>query len=271
MKQNKKRLLKWVFISIFVFVTLLVGSFVWLFCCNAPSNPHNYPTIGAIPVPKGYHRIDGKDKEYTDYLRNLPLKERGSKIHLYLGGFVTNQGTNYAVIDMTLLSNAEQCADVCMRLRAEYLFKAGKTIKFQDVNGKTLHYEGGPSRKEFEKYLRSLYLVASTFSLCREMKTIPLADMQPGDVFVYPAHGWQSLGHAMMVVDVAVNKQGRKVYMLAEGNTPARSIHIVWNLLSGSRTPWFTLDESADSLLINVCLYKATDLRRFNQLHSAGN
>ena len=79
------------------------------------------------------------------------------------------------------MSNAEQCADACMRLKAEYLYQTGQynKIKFQDVNGKSLRYSGGASREAFYRYLRRLYGVASTFSLCREMQPRALADIHP--------------------------------------------------------------------------------------------
>ena len=88
-----------------------------------------------------------------------------------------------------------------------HLYQTGQygRIRFQNVNGKAMAYGGGGSRKAFEQYLRNLYGVASTFSLSREMKTRRLADMQPGDVFVYPARYGQKYGHAVMVVDVAQN------------------------------------------------------------------
>lgn len=142
---------------------------------------------------------------------------------------------NYAVVNLSMLSNAEQCADACMRLKAEYLYQTGQynKIKFQDVNGQSLRYSGGASREAFYRYLRRLYGVTSTFSLCREMQPRPLADIQPGDVFVYPGNG-RFLGHAVIVVDVAVNK----AFLLAEGNTPARDIHLIRNLENPFRSPW---------------------------------
>ena len=131
---------------------------------------------------------------------------------------------NYAVVGLPLLSNAEQCADACMRLRAEYFYQTGQynNIQFQDVNGHTLHYRGGASREALHRYLRHLYGVASTFSLSREMQPRTLAEIQPGDVFVYPGKG-QFLGHAVLVVDVAVNKDGKKAFLLAEA--PPRLRH----------------------------------------------
>ena len=260
-----KKILKWTIAGTFLTVIAVGGFGLWILFGSKTSNPNNYKTIGEIPEPWGYVRINGDDVAYTNYLRSLPLKERGAKVQLYTGGNARFQSLNYAVINMPILSNAEQCADVCMRLRAEYLFNTGQygRIRFQNVNGKTLNYGGGGSRKSFEHYLRNLYGVASTFSLSREMKTRRLADMQTGDVFVYPARYGLQYGHAVMVVDVAINSDGKKAFLLAEGNTPAREIHVMRNFENPFRSPWFMLDEDADNLILSVFHYKASDLKSF--------
>lgn len=259
------KIVKKLFMCVLLLVIAGVCAGLWIFYGSKTSNPHNYATIGDIPTPWGYERVSGDDATYSWYLRSLPLKKKGSKVQLYTGGEARFQSLCYAVVDLPLLSNAEQCADVCMRLRAEYLYNTGQygRIRFQNVNGKTLSYGGGASRKSFERYLKNLYGVASTFSLSREMETRRLADMQPGDVFVYPARYGHKYGHAIMVVDVAVNKHGKKAFLLAEGNTPARNIHVLRNFENPFRSPWFTLDEDADDLLLAVFHYKASELRHF--------
>ena len=246
-----KKILKWTIVGAFLAVIAVGGFCLWILYGSKTSNPNNYKTIGDIPVPWGYERISADDVDYANFLRSLPLKRRGSKVQLYTGGNSRFQSLNYAVVDMPLLSNAEQCADVCMRLRAEYLFSTGQYGRIRC------------SRKSFERYLRYLYGVASTFSLSREMKTRRLADMQPGDVFVYPARYGQRYGHAVMVVDVAINNNGKKAFLLAEGNTPAREIHVMRNFENPFRSPWFMLDEDADNLILSVFHYKATDLKHF--------
>ncbi len=259
------KIVKRTFLVILIIALTAAGYGAWILFGSTTSNPHDYKTVGDIPSPWGYERLKGDDPAYADYLRSLPLKGRGSDVMLYTGGKSRFQSLNYAVVDIPILSNAEQCADVCMRLRAEYLFQAGRygRIKFQNVNGRNMVYGGGGSRKAFERYLRNLYGVASTYSLSREMKTRRLADMQPGDVFVYPARYGQKYGHAVMVVDVAVNKRGKKAFLLAEGNTPARNIHVMRNFENPFRSPWFMLDEDADNLILSVFHYKSTDLRHF--------
>ena len=260
-------------IRIVLMVVLLVviaalGYGAWILLGGKTSNPNNYATVGDIPTPWGYERIKGEDATYSEFLRSLPLKRKGSEVLFYTGGKARFQSLNYAVVDLPLLSNAEQCADVCMRLRAEYLYQTGQygRIHFKNVNGKTMPYGGGSSRKSFERYMRNVYGVASTFSLSRELKTRPLSEMQPGDVFVYAATdrpGNHKYGHAIMVVDVAVDKNGKKAFLLAEGNTPARNIHVMRNFKNPFRSPWFFVDADEDNLLLAVFRYKASELRHF--------
>jgi hypothetical protein len=262
------KVMKKILIVTLLIVISVLGNVEWILLGSKTSNPNNYKTVGDIPAPWGYERCEGSDSQYCSYLRLLPLRRKGSEVMLYTGGRARFQSLNYAIVDIPLLSNAEQCADVCIRLRAEYLYysKQYGNIHFKDVNGNTMRYSGGASRKSFENYLRRVYGVASTYSLSREMKTRRLSDMQPGDVFVYAAvdrPGNHKYGHAIMVVDVAENKKGKKAFLLAEGNTPARNIHIMRNFENPFHSPWFFLDDDADLLLLSVFTYKSKELRHF--------
>ena len=109
---------------IFLILTILLSLFtiitVWLFSSYNKSNPWKAKTIGDIPVPAGFSRVEAVEGSYADFLRRQPLKEKGAKIELFTGGNANYQWLGAAVIDNTLLSNYEQCADVTMRLRAEY-------------------------------------------------------------------------------------------------------------------------------------------------------
>ena len=184
-----------------------------------------------------------------------------------MGTIADLQDLNYAVVDLPLLSNAEQCADVCMRLRAEYLYSKGRysDIHFLNVQGKVLKYSGGESRKEFEDYLRHVFDVANTYSLNQEMSIRKLSNIQPGDVFVYPANS-QRYGHAIMVADVAQNPEtGGKAVMLVEGFMPARSIHILQNWDDSHNSPWFIFDEEGGNLTFALFEFNATNLKFFSE------
>lgn len=242
--------------------TLSIGG--WLWYSVRTSNPWKAATIGDIPTPVGYTRVEAPRGSYTEYLRNLPLKKRGSKVHLYTGGDARMQYLSAGVIDQDILSNAEQCADVTMRLRAEYLWSKGRygDIHFRDVNGKQLRYSGGSSRKAFEKFMRNVYGVCSTFSVYHETKPRNVHDVQPGDVLVYPARPGHKYGHAVMVVDVAKNRNGKVAVMCAEGNTPAREKHVIRNF-NPLHNPWFFLDEDDDTFYINVFHFEKDELRHY--------
>lgn len=237
---------------------VVVAGVVWWY--SRTSNPWNAKCIGDISAPWGYTRVEGR---YAEFMRSLPLKKKGSKVQYYTGGDARYQWLSAGVIDLPMLSNAEQCADMAMRLRAEYLFSQGRCsdIHFQNVNGSRLQYHGGGSRKALEKFLRKAYGCCSTFSVSRETEPRKISEVQPGDVLVYTARKPESVGHAMIVVDVA--RKGKKVaIMCAEGNTPARELHIVRNLNPLSN-PWFFFDGGESTLWISVFHFNKDELRHY--------
>ena len=245
---------------------IAIGNWLWGELCVEKSNPQSYASIGEIPTPGGFKRIDGEDQDNARFLRSLPLKPKGAVIKYYWGGVADLQDLNYAIVDLSLLSNAEQCADVCMRLRAEYLYQAGRTndIHFMDVQGNLLKYDGEESRESFEKYLRHVLDVANTYSLRKEMEKRDLGRIQPGDVFVYPANSSQ-YGHAVMVADVAEDENGYLAVLLVEGYLPARSIHVMRNWQDAKNSPWFILNGESDEITFSAFHFSVDDLRYFPQ------
>ena len=248
-----RRYIIWGSIGMLVILGFIILMFV--------SNPWNAKMIGEVPCPMGYSRISAEDS-YTEFLRDLPLKKRGSFVHLYTGGIARLQFLSAGVVDMPILSNSEQCADMAMRIRAEYLFKEGRygEIRFTDVNGKRQAYEAGFSREAFEKYLRHVYGVCNTASVYKETKARELKDVQPGDILVYPSRQKGRYGHAILVADVARNKSGKLAILCVEGNTPAREAHIVRNP-NLFRNPWFVLNDGDEVIHISVFHFNKEELR----------
>lgn len=243
-----------------LFGILFVG--VALICSIYISNPWNAKRIGEIPCPAGYTRVASDD--YTGFLRDLPLKKPGSLVHLYNGELARLQFLSAGVIDMPILSKDEQCADITMRIRAEYLWENGRynDICFTSVDGKEQHYTGGSSRAAFEKYMRTVYGTCNTASVFRETKERALKDIHPGDILVYPSRKKGYYGHAVLVVDVARNKSGKVAVLCVEGNTPAREAHVIRNL-NPFRNQWFILDEKRNSYNISVFRFNKTELRHY--------
>jgi len=228
------------------------------------SNPWNAARLGEIPAPFGYSRVDAEAGSCAEYLRGLPLKRRGTPVMLYSGEEARFQCLSSGVVDIPLLSNNEQCADVTMRLRAEYLWNSGQygKITFTDVSGVRRPYKGGDSRKAFENYLKTVYCYCNTSSVYKETKPRDLADIQPGDVLVYPSRRSGTYGHAVLVADVARSRSGKVAVLCVEGNTPARDVHVVRNS-NPFRNPWFVLDADDDEIHVSFFRFKKQELRHY--------
>ena len=235
-------------------------------------------SIGSIPSPAGFIRYEGKDARYTAFIRNLPLLPADSILRYYDGSPNDSLARYYyRRIALPLLKQSEQCADVCMRLRAEYLFTTRQffNIHFSDTSHRVLKYYFGNNHPALNRFLKRVFEVANTESMKASMPLRKLADIQPGDVFLYDAKSRPSsqYGHAMMVADVAVHPAtGRKAILLLEGSTPATNIHLVKNLADPSHSPWFFLEDSTSiaesdgaskTLNFGVASYRTDELYYF--------
>ena len=239
-------------------------------------------TIGSIPPPQGFTRTDVSG--FGAYLRNLPLKPEGSKVKLYDGSTKWWQGGAYAVVDMEIgKSDLQQCADACMRLRAEYLWrnKQYSAIHFNFTNGFRADYskwaegyhisvkgnqaswyqagEADYGYNTFRKYLNMVFSYAGTASLSKEMKSISLKDARPGDVFIIGGHP----GHAMMIVDIATDSKGRKAMLVAQSYMPAQDIHVVTNLNDKRVSPWYIYDENIETFTFPEWTFQSYQIKRF--------
>lgn len=111
---------------------------------------------------------------------------------------------------------------------------------------------GGNKRQQLEQFLEVVFSYCGTISLDKETKPVnDLNNLQAGDVFIKAG----SPGHAMIVVDVAVNK-GEKIFMLAQGLMPAQSIHIVRNLLDEAVSPWYRVTDDLKMITPEWVFYR---------------
>lgn len=258
MKQ-KKRFILW----IFVIPVVLIAGMAWLLW-GGVSNPAGRKTIGRITPPMGFQRVKVEPGSFGAFLREFPLQGRGSHMKYYDGTLAYGQYFGYAVLDLPMISENEQCCDAVQRMRSEYLFSQGRysDIHFASFQNGTMRYGGGGDREALYKYLRKVYGASNTSTLRHELKKKPFAEIAPGDVLVYEADRNHSVGHAVLVVDVAVNpRNGRKAIMVAESSMPALTMHIVRDVLHPFRSPWAVMDGSEESLLVSGIRFKAGDLR----------
>ena len=244
-------------------------------------------TIGDINPREGFRRIKVDPNSFGAYLRSFPLKDDWN-LYYYDGNPVKNQTGGYAVLDIDIgTKDLLQCADAVMFLRASYLYaqKRYKDIHFNSLSGFKLEYaryaEGERlknvngklswvkstkpdySYATFRKFMDLVFGYANTASLEKELPQRKIEDVQIGDIFVVSGNP----GHAMMVVDMAIDKEGNRALLFAQGMMPAQSVHVVTNLEHGEDTPWYLIDKYLDwgSLLIfpNYVFSADTDLKYF--------
>ena len=174
--------------------------------------------IKAIPLPQGFETISGKEPGFGDWLHDLPMKT-DKTVYLYNGTPKINQAAQFAVLDISVGNkDLQQCADAVMRLRAEYLFAthAYDRIRFTDNDGGVYQFDAPYTKEHLQAYLQKVFGMCGTASLSKQFHTVPLIDLKAGDVLIKGGFP----GHAVMVVDMAQNASGEKIYLLAKSYMP---------------------------------------------------
>lgn len=223
-------------------------------------NPTGKTLQQRVTLPTGYTRVSTAAGSFGAYLQNMPLLPNGSMVHYYNGQVKPNNGIYVAVVDMNIgTKDLQQCADVIMHARAEYLYKQSKRdkIHFTLTSGFVAYYSkwkdgyrmevkgnkvswvkkqaAGDSYASFMEYMDMIYTYCGTLSMSRELKAIKYEDIQPGDVLIKGG----SPGHAELVMDVAKDKQGNKIYLLAQSYMPAQQMQILANPKNRQFSPWY--------------------------------
>lgn len=191
-------------------------------------------TIDLIQAPNGYERTIVSDTSFGTFLRTLELSNDNT-VYYYNGEKKHNQ-SHYAVIALPLDGELEQCADFVMKLRMLYLKTQSRDIVFYDNEDGV--YKLSYPYNNFKQYKQTVFGMCGSMSLSKHLQPRDMKDIHIGDVFIRGGFP----GHVQIVIDIVQNAEGHKMFMLAEGYTPAQSPHIVRNLKDNS--PWFNYDES---------------------------
>jgi len=235
-------------------------------------------------TPDDFVRLETRPNSFAHYLQNFKLKPHEAKVHLFNGELKYRQNIHVAVLDIDVgKRDLQQCADATMRLRAEYLFqrKLYDKISFNFTNGFKASYskwrkgyrikvKGNKvtwvksnsettSYQSFRKYLVMVFSYAGTLSLEKELPKRKLESLQIGDIFIQGG----SPGHAIIVVDLAENKNGEKMFLLAQSYMPAQDIHILKNPSNSSISPWYSTRD-LDKLNTPEWTFSKDDIRYFN-------
>lgn len=223
---------------------------------------HRPQMVVDIPLPAGYSRIPGRDTAFAAWLRKVRIRNN-KWVYLYNGELKRNQQAQYAVLDLPVgKKDLQQCADAVMRLRAEFLYdqQRFREISFSDNNGTAYRCPPAPNEAAFERYLEKVYAHCGTLSLEKQLHAVRnTADIQPGDVWIKGG----SPGHAVIVLDVAIDLQGKKIYLLAQSYMPAQDIHILRNPGEEIFSPWYALRDDDAPILTPEWTFYSNQLRRW--------
>lgn len=236
-------------------------------------------TVADVPVPAGFTRMAQPPESFGAWLRKVPLK-KDRTVYLFNGQKKYNQQAQFAVLDISVGSkDLQQCADAVMRLYAEYRYAHRQfgRIAFRATDGTLMDYDSwrngtryvlqkgklvkrrsaapAENRESFRQFLETVFSYAGTLSLSRELRAA--ADILPGDVFIQGG----SPGHAVIVMDVAVNKAGERRFLLAQSYMPAQSIHLLRNP-ADARSPWYGT-RVGEALITPEWDFKPGSLKRF--------
>lgn len=234
-------------------------------------------------VPDGYKRIY-LDDEFASYLRRLPLHSIEHKVNYYDGSEKPSEGVYCSVVDLPIgTRDRHQCADAVMNVRAHYLFDAEKydQIHFNFTNGFKAEYakwrqgkrisvrgnnvsyystsKESESYGSFLDYLQTVYAYAGTYSLSKELESVRINELRPGDVFIKGGFP----GHAVLVIDVVVDDNGGKKFMLAQSYMPAQELQVLINPLDKNGSPWYDLSEARGQLFTPEWTFTTDQLKRF--------
>lgn len=236
-----------------------------------------------IPPPPGFARVPLDEGSFGAWLRGLPLKPGRPPVLLFDGREKANQTAHFAVVDLSVGErDLQQCADAVMRLRAEWLFAAGRwdEIAFDFTTGERVDFlrwsrgwrprvenrrvvwtrGGRPGRTHDDllAYLTRVFMYAGSASLARELEPIDADDLRPGDLFIRGGFP----GHAVLVVDLARDAAGRAAFLLAQSYMPAQEVHVLVNPTDDRLSPWYPLD-FGEALRTPEWTFRRDEARRF--------
>ncbi|MEN8928799.1 MAG: DUF4846 domain-containing protein [Flavobacteriales bacterium] len=260
--------------------TFVFGSLIIYLSCNSVNSNENSETlsetkqeeksklviantISEIKCPINFSRIE--TDSYGKWMRNLKLNEDNT-VYYYNGDKKPDQSIHVSVLNFDIgTRDLQQCADACMRIRAEYLFEQKKydQIKFLLANGKRKSFKEYTTKrdyKSFRKYMTYIFSYANTASLKKQMKQVgSFKNIQIGDVLVQSGNPY---GHAVTVMDVCENEKGERMFMLSQSYMPAQNIEILINPKSLTKSPWYPVDFE-DDLVTPEWVFSKLDLKRF--------
>lgn len=215
-----------------------------------------------ILPPAGYTRVPAASDSFLAFMRKQTLFPDGSCICEFDGK--QHSGADAAAVyDLSVGTDSyQECADTVIRFWSDYYRETGQTEKlaFHLTNGMLCDWETfrrgkrvlafgsfsmwlrlkapDDSEQTYRDWLMTVQHYAGTLSLEAESEPITPEEARAGDIICRGG----SPGHVVLLADEAVNADGQRAFLLAQGLIPSQNAHL---LFAGDQMqdPWITEEQ----------------------------
>lgn len=262
--------------SVFIFIVLL-------FSCNSQiiksSNNNEFVDTSEPKIikckelkiftrfhtPTDYSRTQSSSL-FGKWLNDLALKNCDTPVYTFDEKKKPNPNIYVGVLDLDQpKKNVQFNANAIISLRLEYFYQTknySELDKLALIETKptpyTKYVNGDFSKTAFESYL-IYYLENTTATTIKQLlKPIQFEKIQIGDVFFQTGN---IKNHAVIIMDIASDKNGKKIFILAQGYYPSQDIQILANPSNDNISPWY--EAKAGILLTPEWRFATSDIMRF--------
>ena len=212
----------------------------------------------SFKVPDGYKRVN---TSYSKWIINQPIK-LNENVYYYNKKIKHGLNSIYvAKFDYDIgKGDLHHCADAAIYNNAKFLYdtKQYNKLKYHFTDGTLYKY----NNISFKKYITKVWIYAGTWSVEKyDTKAVNIKDIQAGDIFIVGGFP----GHAISVIDVVVNKNGHKKYMLSQSYMPAQEQQILLNPIK-KNSVWYDLHETKN-IVTPQYVFTVKELRRFKTIN----
>ena len=216
-------------------------------------------------TPPNYKR----NQNYSDFgkwLNNISLKNHNTPVYTFDGQRKPNPNIYVGVLDLEQpKKNVQFNANAIMSLRLEYFYRSKKyneMDKLAKISTNPIPYtkyvKGDNSYSKYIDYLQYYLENTNSITISELLKPIQFKDLQIGDVFFQKG---SIKNHAVIVMDLAQDEMGNKIYILAQGYYPSQDIQILTNPSNDLISPWYIAKEGV--ILTPEWRFVSSDLMRF--------
>ncbi|MEE2757279.1 MAG: DUF4846 domain-containing protein [Myxococcota bacterium] len=255
----------------------------WLEHLTGP-RPKTISLKERFPTPPGYKRTELQAGSFGSWLRTLPVRLDRAHVLSYDHQRLVRPSKAIVLLDVGK-RDFQQCADSIIRLHGEYLWHKNKAHKarYHFTDGQPTSWRGwvrgerfravghrlkkyrGRSRanhyKNYRRWLTYIFIYAGTRSMKYDSSPVEAGDLKPGDFFVRPG----GPGHAVFLLDTAVNESGQTIGLIGQGFMPAEDFHILYGQNTVDSV-WFPLPQTVEEEMPTPSWpqpFRLEDARRF--------